>query len=141
MIFVMLKSKRPKRVGVKEWKKIVKLKAWRPTKKIGDTVKKLIQGLEYDYTREEACRYAGISRQTFYNWLNSDQDFFDKISAAEDFVSTTAKKVWVWQILAWNYQASKDWLERKRPEEYSLKHIKANELMPRYEKIEISVID
>jgi|TARA_R110000772_G_scaffold67961_1_gene150529 hypothetical protein len=40
------------------------------------------------------CRAIGISRQTFYNWKNDDQDFAEKIfNAQEDLLDNAESKL------------------------------------------------
>ena len=101
----------------KNWSKSVNIKTGRPTKRNEETVQKLIQCIRQGCTREEACRYTWIARQSFYNWLK-DSDFLDKILRAEDYLVIVAKKTWVSKILEWDYQACKEWLERREPKEY-----------------------
>lgn len=46
----------------------------------------------------EACRIAGIHRDTFYDWKNKDKDFSDKVEYAENYMNEIAKGVIVRSI-------------------------------------------
>ena len=68
----------------------------RPTKYQGidsPIVKKLIEGFKNDFTIEEACYYAKISKQTFYNWKDKNEEFLDEIEASRNFLIMEAKKI------------------------------------------------
>ena len=41
-------------------------------------VKKLEEAFSIDASIGEACYYAGISRQTYYNWIEENPELFDK---------------------------------------------------------------
>lgn len=69
-----------------------KNKGGRPTKKTEKLVNKLIEGFKADFTVEEACAYAGISKEAFYNWKEKDPKFVDEIEAAQRYIFTLAKK-------------------------------------------------
>ena len=49
-------------------------------KVIGD----LIIAFHSDYTIEAACRYAGISRQSYYNWIRDKEGFAEKMADAQN---------------------------------------------------------
>lgn len=65
---------------------------WRPTKKTEDIVKKLKQIFMYDWTVEEACLYAGISKVIYYKWIKEDVNFLNEMNQARLFPYITAKK-------------------------------------------------
>lgn len=48
----------------------------RPSKVTWDVIVKLADSLQHNSTITEACRYAGISRQTYYNHLNDEYGVF-----------------------------------------------------------------
>lgn len=56
-----------------------KLNTWRPTKKTPELMEKLKYAFSINCTNEEACAYAGIHPDTFYDRINNDKDFSDKI--------------------------------------------------------------
>lgn len=67
----------------------------------------------------EACRIAGIHRDTFYDWKNKDKDFSDKVEYAENYMNEIAKGVIVRSIKEWSSKDAKWWLERKAKNEFS----------------------
>ena len=48
----------------------------RPSKVNWTVIMKLADSLQHNSTITEACRYAGISRQTYYNHLNNEDGVF-----------------------------------------------------------------
>lgn len=54
----------------------------RPSKVTWTVIIKLTDSLQHNSTITEACRYAKISRQTYYYHLNNDDVFAVKIEAA-----------------------------------------------------------
>jgi len=54
----------------------------RPTKVSWTVILKLADALQHNATVGEACRYAGISRQTYYYHLNNDSVFAIQMEAA-----------------------------------------------------------
>lgn len=57
--------------------------AGRKTKRTPETVEKLTQAIRLGATYSLACKYAGISEQTFYEWLKEFPEFSDAITQAE----------------------------------------------------------
>ncbi len=56
----------------------------RPTKINYRIIFKLADSIQHNATITEACRYAGISRQTYYYYLNSEEVFAEKMAIAKD---------------------------------------------------------
>lgn len=98
--------------------------AWRPTKMTPETVKKLLDAFSYSFTDLEACIYADISKQTLYDYCKKFPEFTDHKEALKSTPNIKAKMNWVKEIKEWKYQSSKEWLERKSRDEFSLKEIK-----------------
>ena len=57
--------------------------AGRPNKVDMRVVIKLVDLIQHNYTIAEACNYAGISRQTYYHYLNSNSFFRNKMMVAK----------------------------------------------------------
>lgn len=55
----------------------------RPIKVDYKIISKLADALQHCASVTEACQYAGISRDTFYRYLNNDLVFAEKISSAK----------------------------------------------------------
>lgn len=96
-----------------------KNKGGRPTKKDKKTVKKLIEGFKRDYTVEEACAYAKISKQTFYNWLDNDKKFLDEIECAKYYLFQAAKNTIGHRISKGDKELAKWFLERRAKRLYA----------------------
>ena len=54
---------------------------WRPSKFSEEKVKKLEEAFALDCTVEEACFYADISKQTYYDWIDKRQELADRFKA------------------------------------------------------------
>lgn len=92
----------------------------RPTDMTPPVINKLILAFSNGWNITEACAYAGISRPTYYLWLEKDDQFSYKMSQAQSTVSSTAKKVVVESIKSGDIATAKWFLERRDPE-YSSK--------------------
>ncbi len=79
--------KKPQTKGKK-----TKAKIGRPTKMTVEVVKKLTEAFKDDFTVEEACRYAGISKETYYQECKRKPGFADEMARAQDYPLTLAKK-------------------------------------------------
>lgn len=71
-------GKTPKKIG-------------RPTKMTPDVVAKLSEGFQHDFTVEEACRFAGISKDAYYDERKRNPAFGDEMDRAQDFPLILAK--------------------------------------------------
>lgn len=56
----------------------------RPPKVSYKTIIKLADAIQHNSTVTEACRYAGISRDTYYRYLKCSPVFAEKISKAKE---------------------------------------------------------
>lgn len=54
----------------------------RPSKVSYKVMIKLADALQHSATVADACRYAGISRDTYYRYLNNEKVFAEKMKAA-----------------------------------------------------------
>ena len=89
----------------------------RPTDFTPETVSKLEQAFAIDCSVEEACSYAEISRQTFYEWINKNKEFSDKIEQLREKPVLKARQTAV-QKLGESYTNAMDYLKRKRRREF-----------------------
>lgn len=65
--------------------------AGRPTKMTDETVKKLEFAFMQGLSDQEACLYAGISKQTLYNYQKENTEFLDQKAAFKSNVKMHAK--------------------------------------------------
>ena len=91
-----------------------------PTKLDDNTVQKLEQSFSLDCTVEEACFYANISRQTYYNWINSFPEWKERFDTLRQKPILLARKTAVDKI-GDSYSNAMDYLSRKRKDEFSTK--------------------
>ncbi len=61
----------------------IKKAAGRPPKVTYKTMLRLADALQHNSTIHEACRYAGISRNTYYSYLNNEV-FAEKMARAKE---------------------------------------------------------
>lgn len=54
---------------------------------------KLEVAFQNDYSISSACRYAGISRVTYYDWINNVEGFADKMEAAQEKLLDVAGEI------------------------------------------------
>lgn len=68
------------------------------------------------YNITEACRYAGISRETYYEWLRDDDIFSYRMSIAQGAPLRSSKSNIIKAVDEGDVATSKWLLERKDPE-------------------------
>jgi DNA-binding phage protein len=56
----------------------------RPLKVDYKVIVKLADAIQHNSNITDACRYAGISRDTFYRHLNNEEVFAEKMAIAKD---------------------------------------------------------
>lgn len=61
----------------------IKKATGRPPKVTYKTIFRLADAIQHNSTIDEACRYAGISRNTYYSYMNNEV-FRDKMYAAKE---------------------------------------------------------
>jgi predicted DNA-binding protein YlxM (UPF0122 family) len=92
-------------------------KAGRPSEFTDDVVKKLEESFSIDATVEEACFYANISRQTYYNNVKEGTVLFDRFKALRERPVLLARQTAVSKLTE-SYQNAMDYLKRKRKSEF-----------------------
>jgi len=106
--------------------KTKKKKRGPPTKKTPDRVNLLRQAFALDASVEEAVFYANISKQTYYDWVNSDKELSDELEALRNKPVLRARQI-VIKGMEDNPELALKYLERKRKSEFSQKQIIENE--------------
>lgn len=67
----------------------------------------------------EACENVGISRQAYYDRLNTDQVFADRMNTAQEYTTEIARAVVSRAIKRGDKESAKWWLERRVKEKFS----------------------
>jgi len=87
----------------------------RPTKYGDEIVTKLENIFKVGGTIEEATSYAGISKPTYYRWLEDKSGFITKMEAAQHYADVVAKNLVVESITRdKNIENAKWWLEKRQ---------------------------
>ena len=92
--------------------------AGRPPKFTDAVVRKLEEVFALDGTVEEACFYAGISRETYYQHIKEKPALADRFEELRYNPVLKARQTVV-KKLGENYQNAMDYLSRKRKAEFS----------------------
>lgn len=87
-----------------------------PTKYTPITVGKLVAAFNNAYNITEACQYAGIHRDTYYDWLTTQSGFSDKMAEAQSAINRKAKEVVVKAINEGDANMAMKYLEKRDPE-------------------------
>ncbi len=67
---------------------MIKKSHGRPPKITISTMNKIADAIQNNYNVTDACRYANVSRDTFYRYLSTEPLFTEKIIAAYENQST-----------------------------------------------------
>lgn len=89
----------------------------RPTVFTPETVNKLEQAFAIDCTVEEACSYAEITRQSFYEHIKRNPEFSDRIDDLRQRPILKARQTIVKSL--YNPQQAQWYLERKVKKEFT----------------------
>lgn len=96
--------------------------AGRPTKMDDLTVKKLEEAFALGCTDLEACLYAGISKQTLYNYQEKNPEFVDRKQQLKETPVLLARQ----SVLDGIQEDSKlafDYLKNKKSDEFNVKTV------------------
>jgi len=74
----------------------------RPTKKEDAVVQKLEHWFHLDMYVETCCEYAGISKQTYYNWITNDDNLGKERTGKEEKVYRKQLKLYTSKLTALN---------------------------------------
>jgi hypothetical protein len=90
-----------------------------PKKKTPNVVGLLVAAFNNGLSVTDACKYAGINRDTYYAWLKEDTDFSDKMDQARVKLGFRAREVIAQKIFEGNERVAMWWLERRVKDEFS----------------------
>lgn len=92
----------------------------RPSKLIDSRVGKLEVAFMRDFTVEEACSFAGIHRDTYYEWRRDYPWFSDRMDAAQNYLLTAAKHNLAERVIRYKDADISKWLlERRQKKRYA----------------------
>ena len=111
-------------------------KGGRPTVMTEEIVSKLEYGFMKGLNVTECCHYADISRQTYYEYLEKNPGYSDRIEELRSKPSARAKLNITEAIENGDTDLSKWWLERKNKDEFSTKQEVAADVK---EKVTITI--
>ena len=94
------------------------MKDLRLTDALSPTMEAIIANLKLGATRTAAFTSVGISKMTFYRWLDENVTFCDAVTRAEAEAEISHTACIAHAAKEGNWQASKFWLERRRPKEW-----------------------
>ncbi len=89
----------------------------RPSKQTPIAVKKLEEAFLMDCSVEEACFYAGISRQTYYTWIKDSPELLDRFEELRQEPFLKARKTILDNLD--QPEHAKWYMERKRKAEFA----------------------
>lgn len=70
------------------------------------------------FTVEQACLYAGISKVTYYTWIEDRPEFAEQMERARNQVVFKAKQVVVGAVNKGDVETAKWWLKHRHPDEF-----------------------
>lgn len=94
---------------------------WRPEAITEEVLAKLEYAFLRSFTDIEASLYANISPATLYRYIDANPEFWERKETLKKQPNIQAKLNWYKKLETEDYQASKEWLERKSRDEFSLK--------------------
>lgn len=97
------------------------LKVGRPTVMTQDVVSKLEQAWSMGCSDLEACLFAGISKQTLYDYQAKNPDFIDRKEQLKESLVLKARTVVADALNRKDENTAKWYLERKKKDEFSTK--------------------
>lgn len=91
----------------------------RPTVLTPQVVAKLVAAFQNGLTKTQAFRYAGISKDAYYDNMKKDEAFADKMRDAQEHLNFKAREVIAQAITNGSDMNARWWLERKAKDEFS----------------------
>lgn len=88
---------------------------------------KLEEWFMMSLTDDECCLYCNINPSTLYRYIDKNPDFSKRKELLKRTPNIQAKANWVKEIKQGTYASSKEWLERRSKDEFSLKIETKNE--------------
>lgn len=121
-------TRKPSQKATKNKETEQKNKGGRPSKFTEEVVRKLEEAFRCAWSDTDACAYAGISRETFYDWMDENrrfsdnftkemqEDFISRINAAKVYPKLSCKKTLVQAGMRGDRRAAIEYLKRIDPD-------------------------
>lgn len=90
----------------------------RPTKLTPEVRKKMEEAAALDASIPELCFYAGVTKQTYYNWKEQDPEFFDRLDELRNKPVLLARQT-IMRGIAKDPNHAFRYVEKKRPKEFA----------------------
>lgn len=78
----------------------------------------IVDALKMGNTRTASWQYAGVSHQTFYNWMRDNLKFLEAVTRAEATAEVGHVGVLAHAAIGGDWRASLEWLKRRRRVEW-----------------------
>lgn len=92
-----------------------------PTVLTPQVIAKLVAAFQNGLTKKQAFRYAGISKDAYYDGIKRDKAFADKMRDAQEHLNFKAREVIARAISNGSDLNARWWLERKAKDEFSVR--------------------
>ena len=89
----------------------------RKTKYNPELLDKICSALRAGNTRKASAEYAGITEETFYQWMKHNLSFLSAIKKAEADAEVSAVAI-IKKAMPETWTAAAWWLERRKPNDY-----------------------
>lgn len=120
--------------------RMIKRSVGRPKAPLNDYITKITNYLLLGYSLKKACLLGGVPYTTLNDHYRTNESIRTKIDVLSTNVSLKARANWVKLIQAGDYRASKEWLERMEPEDFSMRVITKQE-QPESQEIKVTIED
>lgn len=90
-----------------------------PTVLTPQAIALLVAAFQNGLSKTQAFRYAGISKDTYYRAIKTDEEFADKMRVAQERLNFRAREVVAKSIEGGDVRTAQWWLERKQKDEFS----------------------
>ena len=91
----------------------------RPSSLTPVVIANLVAAFQNGLTKQQAFRYAGISKDVYYKAMKADEEFAEKMRVAQEHLNFRAREVVARSIDGGDVRTAQWWLERKQKDEFS----------------------
>ena len=128
----MARPKEKEVVMTKQWKRTYRIDkktgkkmTWRPNKFTKEVVDKLEESFSWNSSVKTACALVGVSPDAYYDELNRNPEFRQRMERAQEYVSSLADRTIAKSIRDGDVQTAK-WMKERSDERYKQKPTQIN---------------